>query len=70
MRIPAAWVKPAEYNRASEREMECEGFVITVSANRYTAIFMRDLRAEQVVKNRKIELEKAKEKKDREGWKP
>jgi hypothetical protein len=70
LRIPSAWKKPIEYNRESERDMECDGFVITVRANRYTAIFMRDLRAEQVVKNRKIELEKAKEKKDREGWKP
>ena len=50
--------------------MECEGFLITVSANQSTVISMKDLGAEQIVKNRKAEMEKAKEKKNREDWKP
>jgi hypothetical protein len=70
LHIPRAWKKPADYKRDMERDMECEGFLITVSANQSTVISMKDLGAEQIVKNRKAEMEKAKEKKNREDWKP
>jgi hypothetical protein len=70
LHIPKAWKKPTDYKRDLERDLECEGFVITVSSDRYPVISMKDLGAEQIVKNRKAEMERAKEKKNRDDWKP